>query len=143
MELNYHFQHAALPEPGGERELGIMVSRLHSPALDRNRPLGVPPDRGAGARALRLLCKKYTMRWSAFSIAYPPFCRCSDSARKHNMPPLWGALLLGSAGSEHRQADGAIASLASLGRAGFDLLRTVASPGKAACYCRAAPPALP
>ena len=39
VELGYHFQHSALPEPGGERELGIMVSRLHSPALDRNRPL--------------------------------------------------------------------------------------------------------
>lgn len=38
-DLDYHFRHSALPEPGGERELGVVVSRLHSQTLDRNRPL--------------------------------------------------------------------------------------------------------
>jgi WS/DGAT/MGAT family acyltransferase len=38
-DLEYHFRHSALPAPGGERELGVMVSRLHSHALDRSRPL--------------------------------------------------------------------------------------------------------
>lgn len=38
-EIDYHFRHSALPGPGGERELGIMVSLLHSQALDRDRPL--------------------------------------------------------------------------------------------------------
>lgn len=39
VDLDYHFRHSALPRPGGERELGVLVSRLHSHALDRNRPL--------------------------------------------------------------------------------------------------------
>ena len=34
-DLDYHFRRSALPEPGGERELGQMVSRLHSNPLDR------------------------------------------------------------------------------------------------------------
>lgn len=38
-DLDYHFRHTALPSPGGERELGVVVSRLHSQALDRHRPL--------------------------------------------------------------------------------------------------------
>src|SRR4029077_19158245 len=32
-------RHSALPHPGGQRELGILVSRLHSNQLDLHRPL--------------------------------------------------------------------------------------------------------
>jgi WS/DGAT/MGAT family acyltransferase len=39
IDLDYHFRHSALPEPGGERELGVLVSRLHSHPLDLRRPL--------------------------------------------------------------------------------------------------------
>ncbi len=35
---HYHFRRSALPSPGGERELGELVSRLHSVALDLDRP---------------------------------------------------------------------------------------------------------
>jgi diacylglycerol O-acyltransferase len=38
-DLDYHFRHSALPLPGGERELGVLVSRLHSHPLDMSRPL--------------------------------------------------------------------------------------------------------
>ena len=39
LDLDYHIRHSALPGPGGERELGVLVSRLHSHALDLTRPL--------------------------------------------------------------------------------------------------------
>ncbi len=39
LDLDYHVRHSALPGPGGERELGVLVSRLHSHALDLSRPL--------------------------------------------------------------------------------------------------------
>jgi len=39
IDLDYHFRHSALPAPGGERELGMLVSRLHSNPMDFNRPL--------------------------------------------------------------------------------------------------------
>jgi WS/DGAT/MGAT family acyltransferase len=35
----YHVRHSALPSPGGERELGRLVARLHSNQLDFERPL--------------------------------------------------------------------------------------------------------
>jgi diacylglycerol O-acyltransferase / wax synthase len=39
IEMDYHLRHSALPYPGGERELGILVARLHSHPLDMSRPL--------------------------------------------------------------------------------------------------------
>ncbi|MFE6926104.1 wax ester/triacylglycerol synthase family O-acyltransferase [Nocardia sp. NPDC057663] len=39
IDLDYHLRHVALPAPGGERELGVLVSHLHSIPLDRRRPL--------------------------------------------------------------------------------------------------------
>ncbi len=39
LDLDYHIRHSALPLPGGERELGMLVSRLHSHPLDLTRPL--------------------------------------------------------------------------------------------------------
>ncbi|HOB94602.1 MAG TPA: wax ester/triacylglycerol synthase family O-acyltransferase [Aquabacterium sp.] len=38
IDLEYHVRHAALPWPGGERELGELVGRLHSTPLDLARP---------------------------------------------------------------------------------------------------------
>ncbi|MDF2696005.1 MAG: Wax ester synthase/acyl-CoA:diacylglycerol acyltransferase [Labilithrix sp.] len=37
-EIDYHLQRSALASPGDERELGILVSRLHSAPLDFHRP---------------------------------------------------------------------------------------------------------
>jgi diacylglycerol O-acyltransferase len=39
VDLDYHFRQSALPHPGGERELGMLVSRLHSNPMDLSRPL--------------------------------------------------------------------------------------------------------
>ena len=39
IDLDYHFRHSAVPSPGGERELGVLVSRLHSQRMDRRYPL--------------------------------------------------------------------------------------------------------
>lgn len=39
IDLDYHFRHSALPSPGSQRELGVLVSRLHSSMLDRRYPL--------------------------------------------------------------------------------------------------------
>jgi WS/DGAT/MGAT family acyltransferase len=38
IDLEYHVRHAALPWPGGERELGELVGRLQSTPLDLSRP---------------------------------------------------------------------------------------------------------
>ena len=38
VDLEHHFRQLGLPAPGGERELGVLVSRLHSQLLDPSRP---------------------------------------------------------------------------------------------------------
>lgn len=37
-DVEYHIRRSALPAPGDERELGILVSRLHSHGIDFHRP---------------------------------------------------------------------------------------------------------
>ena len=37
-DVDYHVRRSALPSPGDERELGVLVSRLHSHKLDFHRP---------------------------------------------------------------------------------------------------------
>ncbi|WP_027942591.1 WS/DGAT/MGAT family O-acyltransferase [Amycolatopsis taiwanensis] len=39
VDLDYHFRHSALPQPGRVRELLELASRWHSILLDRHRPL--------------------------------------------------------------------------------------------------------
>lgn len=39
VDIDYHVRHSALPWPGGERELGMLISRLHARPLDFSRPL--------------------------------------------------------------------------------------------------------
>jgi WS/DGAT/MGAT family acyltransferase len=79
IDLDYHLRHSALPHPGGERELGILISRLHTNQLDRHRPLwechvieGLADDRFAvywkfhhsqldGMAAMKLLDRAFAM----------------------------------------------------------------------------------
>ena len=125
-DLDYHFRHSALPEPGGERELGMIVSRLHSNALDRSRPLwefhiieGLERDRFAF----------YVKVHHALvdNVNGIPMLQAllSDSTRNRHMPPLWARPLSSRAyDDEDRQPEsdeGFLSdpseALASIGRA--------------------------
>lgn len=39
VDMEFHLRHSALPFPGGEKELGVLVARMHSHPLDMTRPL--------------------------------------------------------------------------------------------------------
>ncbi len=39
VDMEYHVRHLSLPQPGGERQLGELISRLHSHRLSQRRPL--------------------------------------------------------------------------------------------------------
>jgi diacylglycerol O-acyltransferase len=90
VDLDYHFRHLALPEPGRIRELLAIVSRLHASLLDRHRPLwesylieGIEDGRFAaytkihhsvldGVAAMRQLVRSF-----------------SDDPDERDLPPPW------------------------------------------------------
>ena len=90
IDLEYHVRHAALPWPGGERELGELVGRLQSTSMDLSRPPwectiieGLADDRFAlfvkmhhslidGISGMKLLQRAMSTD-RAKSLALPPF----------------------------------------------------------------------
>lgn len=90
IDLEYHVRHAALPWPGGERELGELVGRLHSAPIDLARPPwectiieGLSDDRFAlfvkmhhslidGVSGMKLL-EKAMATTADKSLSLPPF----------------------------------------------------------------------
>lgn len=90
IDLEYHVRHAALPWPGGERELGELIGRLQSTPLDLTRPPwectiieGLSDDRFAlfvkmhhslidGISGMRMLQRAMSTE-RAKSLQLPPF----------------------------------------------------------------------
>jgi diacylglycerol O-acyltransferase / wax synthase len=106
IDLEYHVRHAALPWPGGERELGELVGRLHSAPIDLLRPPwectiieGLDDDRFAlfvkmhhslidGISGMRLLERAMS----------------SDAEKSLRLPAFW-AVVEGSAARPRRHTD--------------------------------------
>jgi len=105
IDINYHVRHSALPKPGGERELGILISRLHSNHMDIHRPLwechfieGLENNRFAiylkihhslmdGVNGIRLLKKSLSDSPDQLHMLGPwsigPKAKPTDNARKY------------------------------------------------------------
>lgn len=111
IDLDYHIRHSALPHPGGERELGVLVSRLHSQPMDLDKPLwechlieGLERRRfaiylklhhaaGDGMTALKLINDWLSTDPKAANAAGPWATRAPDKPRRSLMraPPrsIW------------------------------------------------------
>jgi diacylglycerol O-acyltransferase / wax synthase len=99
IDMEYHVRHAALPWPGGERELGELVGRLHSAPIDLARPPwectiieGLEGDRFAlfikmhhslidGVSGVKLLHKAMATDAQA-SLKLPPFWATGNAPSK-------------------------------------------------------------
>jgi WS/DGAT/MGAT family acyltransferase len=134
IDLEAHLRHTALPWPGGERELGELIGRLHSQPLDLSRPPwectlieGLEGNRFAffikmhhslidGVSAMKLLQR-----------ALP-----TDAEKSLACPPFW-AVGLTAAGQTRKGAkprperDDSIASFANAAQVALDALRGQAS----------------
>lgn len=135
LDMDYHFRHSALPAPGGERQLGVLVSRLHSTPLDKTRPLwemhlieGLERDRFA------FYVKVHHALIDSVNGIPMMLSMLSGSVRSRNMPPLWAQPLRGSqwdesAGAGESSTDSLLDSVASIGKAAGGLLRETFSRG--------------
>lgn len=93
IDLEYHVRHTALPWPGGERELGELIGRLHSQPIDLSRPPwectiieGLEGNRFALFIKIHhaLIDGVSGMRMLQRSMA-------TDRVRSLRMPPFWAA----------------------------------------------------
>jgi diacylglycerol O-acyltransferase / wax synthase len=136
VDLDYHVRHSALPHPGGQRELGILVSRLHSHQLDLHRPLwevhlieGLEGNRFAlyskmhhslidGVSGMRLIMRALSKDPDRRGM--PAFWTVGAGARPKRSEQNGGVGALGGALNAVR---GGAVGLAGLSRAAFDLAR--------------------
>jgi WS/DGAT/MGAT family acyltransferase len=92
LELDYHFRHSSLPQPGRVRELLELTSRWHSTLLDRHRPLweihlieGLHDDRFA------MYTKVHHALLDGVSALRQLQATLSDDPNDLNCPPPWGS----------------------------------------------------
>lgn len=138
IDLEYHVRHSALPNPGGQRELGILVSRLHSHQLDLHRPLWeVHLIEGLESNRFALYIKMHHSLIDGVSGMRLILRALSTDPNARDMPAFWtvGAgerTPRGDSGNGPadgtlervlRVARGGAEALAGLGRAAVDLGR--------------------
>jgi diacylglycerol O-acyltransferase len=105
VDLDYHFRYSALPHPGGERELGILVSRLHSVHMDLSRPLWeMHLIEGLQGNRFAIYVKLHHALVDG--VAAMKLLTLLNDPEKGFAPPIWAAEL----GEEfsHRGSDGSL-----------------------------------
>jgi len=90
VDIDYHLRHSALPYPGGERELGILVSRLHSNPMDLDRPLWeIHLIEGLQGGRFALYCKLHHSL--ADGVSGVGLLNFSTDPNASETPPIWAA----------------------------------------------------
>ena len=93
IDLEYHVRHAALPWPGGERELGELVGRLQSTPVDLSRP---PWEctliEGLEGKRFALFVKMHHSLIDGISgMRMLQQAMSTDPAKSQALPPFWSA----------------------------------------------------
>jgi len=88
VDLDYHLRHSALPYPGGERELGVLISRLHSNPMDLDRPLWeIHLIEGLQGGRFAMYGKLHHSL--ADGISGVGLLNFSEDPKKSRTPPIW------------------------------------------------------
>jgi diacylglycerol O-acyltransferase / wax synthase len=87
-----HVVHLALPSPGGERELAVLISRLHSTALDKAHPLwSIHVIEGLSKGRFAIFGKMHHAMADGVAALGMVDAWLSDDPDARNLPPLWAA----------------------------------------------------
>lgn len=126
IDFDYHVRRSALPRPGGERELGQLVSRLHSLPLDHSRPLWeIHVIEGLEGGRFALYAKLHHSQLDGMAgVAFLERMTVSDPEDRRMVPP-WALGMPERPKAERGPKDGAGALLLS----GLDLVRRLSGAG--------------
>ncbi|MCU0976842.1 MAG: wax ester/triacylglycerol synthase family O-acyltransferase [Steroidobacteraceae bacterium] len=91
IDLEYHVRHLALPRPGGERELGQLIARLHSQPIDMSRP---PWEfhliEGLEGNRFAIYLKMHHSLIDGISgVRLVTRCMSEDREQSRTLPPFW------------------------------------------------------
>jgi WS/DGAT/MGAT family acyltransferase len=92
-DLEYHVRHAALPWPGGERELGELIGRLQSTPIDLTRPPWECTiiEGLEGNRFAMFIKMHHSLIDGVSGMKLLQRAMASDPKRSLNLPPFWAA----------------------------------------------------
>jgi diacylglycerol O-acyltransferase len=129
IDLEYHVRHAALPWPGGERELGELVGRLQSSPIDLSRP---PCEctiiEGLEGKRFALFIKMHHSLIDGVSgMKMLQRAMSHDPARSVKMPPFWASGAPAPAGSAKSGGAAAAPTIANVIATTVEALRGQAS----------------
>jgi diacylglycerol O-acyltransferase len=141
VDLDYHLRHSAQPYPGGERELGVLVSRLHSNPMDMDRPLWeIHLIEGLQGGRFAMYGKLHHSL--ADGVRGVGLLNFSENPEKSRTPPIWAREQAPRSRSAKRR-DGALGLLPSVlldqARALPSLLRGLAGSATAAVGLKSDP----
>lgn len=90
IDMDYHLYHSGLPKPAGERELGVLASRIHSLPLDRRRPLWeMHVIEGLEGNRFALLFKLHHSQIDGMGAIRLIERVLTPDPKKRNMPAFW------------------------------------------------------
>lgn len=127
IDLDVHLRHAALPHPGGERELGELIARLHSQPLDLSRPpwectLIEGLDGGRFAFYVKM---HHSLIDGVSGMKMLQRAMPQDAKKSLSAPPFWAVGLAPKrkAAKSEPERNGSIATFANAAAGLVDLLR--------------------
>ncbi len=89
-DLDHHFRHLSLPQPGRIRELLAMVSRLHGSLMDRSRPLWeTNVIEGLHDGRFAIFSKVHHALFDGVAATREARKALSDNPEERDMPPPW------------------------------------------------------
>ncbi len=88
-DIDYHLRHSALPAPGGERQIGELVSRLHSHPIDlRKPPWEMHVIEGLHGGRFAIYLKNHPVMLDGAGVVQAVQGLLSESARGR-LDPMW------------------------------------------------------
>ncbi len=93
IDLEYHVRHAALPWPGGERELGELIGRLQSTPIDLTRPPWECTliEGLAGNRYAMFIKMHHSLIDGVSGMKLLQRAMATDVRKSEKLPPFWAA----------------------------------------------------